>query len=204
MHCFVLWSFNACFNSRPHEEVDVCAGRIDLIVFTFQLTTSRRGRLRKAKTFLESKLFQLTTSRRGRLLICSSTRFDGMFQLTTSRRGRLRKAKTFLESKLFQLTTSRRGRRKEPPGGAQQPERFNSRPHEEVDWQVRKNTCKHIRFNSRPHEEVDCQTWFLLSFLVCFNSRPHEEVDCLLSSSIAAMYRFNSRPHEEVDYRNRR
>ena len=123
-----------CFNSRPHEEVD---GRLrwpfsvsvhvsthdltkrstaDRIApsgsYTFQLTTSRRGR----RTILKQNLqrqnsfnsrpheevdplafltpdivqpFQLTTSRRGRQLCrLLEPRAYHLFQLTTSRRGR--------------------------------------------------------------------------------------------------------------------
>ena len=36
------------------------------------------------------------------------------------------------------------------------PYHFNSRPHEEVDYQDQQDHQGYRHFNSRPHEEVDC------------------------------------------------
>ena len=101
---------NCHFNSRPHEEVD----GLWLIYWLFWL------------------IFQLTTSRRGRLRKWSILQCPGKFQLTTSRRGRLYQQSSVKARKSFQLTTSRRGRR--PSDSLYATSRdFNSRPHEEVD-----------------------------------------------------------------------
>ena len=144
------------FNSRPHEEVDAIAvfrlvslqdiSTHDLTkrstticnicrqTITFQLTTSRRGRLTvhmcvsniiqisthdltKRSTFAAlvfmaiSLIFQLTTSRRGRQLTQIKKDEDNEFQLTTSRRGRREVTQLEYNPIEFQLTTSRRGRR---------------------------------------------------------------------------------------------
>ena len=101
--------------------------------FVFQLTTSRRGRLRQIQNLQQSFPFQLTTSRRGRrlLLFCQPNPLMS-FQLTTSRRGRPR---------YFLLCTINFY--------------FNSRPHEEVDLQHTPFRIAICNFNSRPHEEVD-------------------------------------------------
>ena len=53
------------FNSLPHAEVDECSpGRYHRNLL-FQLTTSRRGRLKSGKHTIIHGIFQLTTSRRG-------------------------------------------------------------------------------------------------------------------------------------------
>ena len=53
------------FNSLPHAEVDECSpGRYHRNLL-FQLTTSRRGRLKSGKHTTIHGIFQLTTSRRG-------------------------------------------------------------------------------------------------------------------------------------------
>ena len=54
-------------------------------------------------------------------------------------------------------------------------------------------------FNSRPHEEVDYDALNLFFDLLSFNSRPHEEVDDDRPQAEDADRSFNSRPHEEVD-----
>ena len=123
-----------CFNSRPHEEVDVSfAGyrsaasgvsthdltkrstlsmRQSVMRLTFQLTTSRRGRLSISVIDLVALMFQLTTSRRGRRVPTTAyINQSNMFQLTTSRRGRLTFFNVIIKIFMFQLTTSRRGRR---------------------------------------------------------------------------------------------
>ncbi len=99
---------------------------------SFQLTTSRRGRLRYSTVTRSPVSFQLTTSRRGRPVLLLSLPYSFLFQLTTSRRGRLH-TPIFLQAAgyfnslphaevdlavesfngicgIFQLTTSRRGR----------------------------------------------------------------------------------------------
>ena len=55
----------------------------------------------------------------------------------------------------FQLTTSRGGRLR-PEQVRQCYLHFNSRPHEEVDYQDQQDHQGYRHFNSRPHEEVDC------------------------------------------------
>ena len=56
----------ARFNSRPHEEVDAMRIKYTKETISFQLTTSRRGRLISLDSDVISMAFQLTTSRRGR------------------------------------------------------------------------------------------------------------------------------------------
>ena len=56
------------FNSLPHAEVDGETMFVKLTSGIFQLTTSRRGRLRSVPLSLSGDSFQLTTSRRGRRL----------------------------------------------------------------------------------------------------------------------------------------
>ena len=100
---------------------------------------------------------------------------------------------------MFQLTTSRRGRHTLSRAAAWVIERFNSRPHEEVD---------HVPYDFT--EIMDVSTHDLTKrststfrstalYLGCFNSRPHEEVDDTASASAMVNACFNSRPHEEVD-----
>ena len=127
---------------------------------------------------LHPTTFQLTTSRGGRLLIIWYTsmlsvyfnsrpheevdhnnfcidHYLNAFQLTTSRGGRrpaLIRAALF--ALLFQLTTSRGGRPC-PLSTLQYWYYFNSRPHEEVDVPDVLVSRIQVYFNSRPHEEVD-------------------------------------------------
>ncbi len=61
-----------------------------------------------------------------------------VFQLTTSRRGRHSYAEAMAFAKAFQLTTSRRGRQHPVSICGKQGSCFNSRPHEEVDYQAPK------------------------------------------------------------------
>ena len=77
---------------------------------SFQLTTSRRGRLISLDSDVISMAFQLTTSRRGRHAFTMNCHITMKFQLTTSRRGRLCPSSKFTLFTMFQLTTSRRGR----------------------------------------------------------------------------------------------
>ena len=78
---------------------------------SFQLTTSRRGRLIQPRSVSDNPIFQLTTSRRGRrTLLQKQAPSTHNFQLTTSRRGRRCGAAPPQEILNFQLTTSRRGR----------------------------------------------------------------------------------------------
>ena len=99
---------------------------------------------RQTKKQLQQKLwktFQLTTSRRGRLSSCIAFFNFSAFQLTTSRRGRPRKKNLLSTSTTFQLTTSRRGRRSRslPRTGHRY---FNSLPHAEVDtFQELRSLC---------------------------------------------------------------
>ena len=128
-----LYVYSACFNSRPHEEVDgsKCTCYTSYGVSTHDLT--KRSTRSFCTSACGSPVFQLTTSRRGRR--CSATiaiLHISMFQLTTSRRGRLLVA-NWVECH----------------------KRFNSRPHEEVDCYTNMQELEQERFNSRPHEEVD-------------------------------------------------
>ena len=76
------------FNSRPHEEVDSCngdrEGRED--VSTHDLT--KRSTSCPFTHINRILVFQLTTSRRGRRRLWHPLHCHYMFQLTTSRRGR--------------------------------------------------------------------------------------------------------------------
>ena len=80
-------------------------------MLTFQLTTSRGGRLRKKLIIYIGSIFQLTTSRGGRHASHFFKTWRTKFQLTTSRGGRRYRHLPFLL----------------------RPRYFNSRPHEEVD-----------------------------------------------------------------------
>ena len=56
-----------------------------------------------------------------------------------------------------------------------------------------------ISFNSRPHKEVDINIRRGIPEIGTFNSRPHKEVDEQRSRAFQAGNTFNSRPHKEVD-----
>ena len=78
-----------CFNSRPHEEVDdgwICDNSVFILVSTHDLT--KRSTI-MMKIPIITWTFQLTTSRRGRLFLPAVSPARFVFQLTTSRRGRL-------------------------------------------------------------------------------------------------------------------
>ena len=84
--------------------------------------------------------------------------------------------RTTIRIGLFQLTTSRRGRRF-PPAGPRSSPHFNSRPHEEVDYDC-PVFCFVIYIST--HDLTKRSTPFAIRFpwfLWNFNSRPHEEVD---------------------------
>ena len=121
-----------CFNSRPHEEVDLAIAQCIHDLLPFQLTTSRRGRLLISHSRVYLLLSQLTTSRRGRhrffknvlLFFSFNSRpheevdYHGFFICLNNRNVSthdLTKRSTkillsFSELAMFQLTTSRRGR----------------------------------------------------------------------------------------------
>ena len=99
------------FNSRPHEEVDTDALNTTDFVPTFQLTTSRRGRLRCQFAFpvsVDISTHDLT--KRSTMIPVLYPLPPLTFQLTTSRRGRQTHTRLIV---IFRY--------------------FNSRPHEEVD-----------------------------------------------------------------------
>ena len=107
---FVFFARN--FNSRPHEEVDmilVASCLLYIAISTHDLT-------KRSTTIAEftgpRNVFQLTTSRRGRLRFPVFTAPCRIFQLTTSRRGRRFKVNWIDKAEEFQLTTSRRGRQR--------------------------------------------------------------------------------------------
>ena len=117
--------------------------KIPIITWTFQLTTSRRGRLFSLFVKWPSAIVS-THDLTKRSTFCTSSRLKlSMFQLTTSRRGRLLISHSRVYLLLSQLTTSRRGRH-----------RFF------------KNVLLFFSFNSRPHEEVDYH-----GFFICLNNR---------------------------------
>ena len=209
-----------CFNSRPHEEVDLAIAQCIHDLLPFQLTTSRRGRLLISHSRVYLLLSQLTTSRRGR------HRFFKNVLLFFSFNSRPHEEVDKILLKIVQPCL-----------------RFNSRPHEEVDLFNDDFSFSIFRFNSRPHEEVDALCITLAECAYCFNSRPHEEVDAeglerrrsayvsthdltkrstrvwgvhrpigafqlttsrrgrqgKRASSVRIRKSFNSRPHEEVD-----
>ena len=168
---------------------------------SFQLTTSRRGRLgrfsdmpisynisthdlTKRSTLIVSlyqiisMLFQLTTSRRGRQPVYCTAIYAFLFQLTTSRRGRLARLHNDNKASIFQLTTSRRGRLLSPRK-FQDIFHFNSRPHEEVDYRC--HSCRFLS-NISTHDLTKRSTepiYRSAIYIFNFNSRPHEEVDLL-------------------------
>ena len=148
-----------CFNSRPHEEVDEFDPQTWTITATFQLTTSRRGR--RSCLFYQSlgsyvSTHDLTKRSTVALRSAKTPYFVSTHDLT--------KRSTFCKCQQRKNTVC-----------------FNSRPHEEVDWQALSFFTFQYCFNSRPHEEVDIDTLFDRLSLRCFNSRPHEEVDLSLS-----------------------
>ena len=199
----LLLLYTSCFNSRPHEEVDLISARFGVVIVLFQLTTSRRGRPLYFSGSAGRNVFQLTTSRRGR-----RQRYKGICPVCGVSTHDLTKRSTFLRACLCLKRL-----------------RFNSRPHEEVDVFCSWPNAGHKCFNSRPHEEVDVRSWcpFRQQNVSthdltkrstrnkskpparnCFNSRPHEEVDIVCPSNPLQISRFNSRPHEEVDLQRRK
>ena len=166
------------FNSRPHEEVDLC--RIDN--YTCRCVSTHD--LTKRSTFLSF------------LTSCNSSRFnsrpheevDDYAQLSTD------------VSSLFQLTTSRRGRRLLHPLHLQYL-CFNSRPHEEVDLHCHQVIILIDRFNSRPHEEVDDILFFVFLRLHVSTHDLTKRSTHMIRLLILCQHCFNSRPHEEVDVR---
>ena len=81
-----------------------------IAAITFQLTTSRGGRLTSITITSYCPVFQLTTSRGGRQAPANMSTTLFYFQLTTSRGGRLTAYYGRKLVKTFQLTTSRGGR----------------------------------------------------------------------------------------------
>ena len=129
------------------------------------------------KTFFPYFVFQLTTSRRGRLRQIQNLQQSFPFQLTTSRRGRPR---YFLLCTINFYFNSRP--HEEVDAGSSEllhtHHHFNSRPHEEVDYVVIELQIIKSVFQlttSRRGRLAYSHDHFL--WLPNFNSRPHEEVD---------------------------
>ena len=76
---------------------------------------------------------------------------------------------------------------------------FNSRPHEEVDRQLRSIKCHRLHFNSRPREEVDISYCPRRAGLLLFQLTTSQGGRLIRSVNTANCLYFNSRPHEEVD-----
>ena len=148
---------NEHFNSRPHEEVDSAPPVARIIMETFQLTTSRRGRLcRNVATMPILLISTHDLTKRSTVSSSSTSSACNLFQLTTSRRGR--PFPNIPACRNAYISTHDLTKR--------------STVHA---WKV---VGTALYFNSRPHEEVDDRHAVILAYLRYFNSRPHEEVDC--------------------------
>ena len=185
----------------------------------FQLTTSRRGRHFRPRNYSFRTIFQLTTSRRGRLYHLQAYRISIFLSTHDLTKRSTIKIHVISDRLYFQLTTSRRGRRNHVNLYKQRLS-FNSRPHEEVDEDVKRAGEKRKTFNSRPHEEVDLgdthkSLYFHLSTHDLTKRSTYYSAAALIYSTFqlttsrrgrrgTALSRkyllsFNSRPHEEVD-----
>ena len=173
---FLFRNLDSCFNSRPHEEVDMrFLSQLHIIsVSTHDLTKRSTLTLLWREWF---KMFQLTTSRRGRpflkLLIqtCNCVSTHDLTKRSTA----------------------------SADGSKMQVRCFNSRPHEEVDdeyvkTQLRNTVSTHdlTKRSTNAHLLDQNQRYVSTHDLtkrstpiqsiqphshICFNSRPHEEVD---------------------------
>ena len=190
---------------------------------TFQLTTSRRGRLvtvrcttrlyglsthdlTKRSTIIPdmlpdmSTLFQLTTSRRGRPQ-CGGLA-DGMddFQLTTSRRGRPLQDYDACISRSFQLTTSRRGRRHHIFSHTSR-ERLST--HDLTKRSTSSDTGAREALMLSTHDltkRSTCRLIWVLFHQTDLSTHDLTKRSTHTRSEIADCLKpFNSRPHEEVD-----
>ena len=124
------------------------------------------------------RTFQLTTSRRGRLVDIDGLPILDTFQLTTSRRGRRRYAAVWYRRKRFQLTTSRRGRRRSLSRLLLRFLNFNSLPHAEVDGLENNDGGNTMIFQlTTSRRGRRCLHNTLAVLFVHFNSLPHAEVD---------------------------
>ena len=134
-----------------------------VLLYTFQLTTSRRGRqVSSAVLACRERQFQLTTSRRGRLHGIGNALTRMYFNSLPHAEVDYTPYPMIGILTPFQLTTSRRGRR-----------------------------CSQVAilsptfyFNSLPHAEVDCVRFSYLPNQAYFNSLPHAEVDSNLSQNL--------------------
>ena len=214
-------SFYKHFNSHPHEEDDILLEMNYIIIWRFQLTSSRRGWHGKYwKTFW---ILYISTH------ILTKRMTEAI--MTKNRESRI---STHILTKRM---TGRSGRVR------QEEEHFNSHPHEEDDFGMPKNSPRISYFNSHPHEEDDMvgQSYVLhniisthiltkrmtdsnviiFCFTDYFNSHPHEEDDntliCMITSvaifqltssrrgwpvpitGSSWLRNFNSHPHEEDD-----
>ena len=143
------------FNSRPHEEVD----------------RMLHPSLRNIRHFNSRPHKKVDRNRK------SGSSVGIIFQLTTSRRGRREKNTAMTEWNPFQLTTSR-GDRLEPTSlPLAMCDHFNSRPHEEIDKDLRV-ALWHLVIST--HEEIDSPELDGSVWTTHFNSRPRKEVDNVL------------------------
>ena len=99
------------------------------VSFTFQLTTSRKGRHIETGRIRHMIVFQLTTSRKGRLTPTAFWNAVEIFQLTTSRKGRRLADGDTVIDKTFQLTTSRKGRQQFVTKSMDINHRFHNKSH---------------------------------------------------------------------------
>ena len=173
----MIWdSDQVHFNSRPHEEVDwrsiqkLCRQHIsthDLTkrstqrlpvnqpCITFQLTTSRRGRLHGRNS--NHHVPTISTHDLTKRSTCRVAAIDHNCYFNS----RPRKEVDFLGGKLstpsvpFQLTTSQGGRHQQDEIKNWYLKDFNSRPRKEVDHNLLFRIRLSLYFNSRPRKEVD-------------------------------------------------
>ena len=121
------------FNSRPHEEVDCCGNAIskNVSVSTHDLTKRSTDYLAAGSQTKRVSTHDLTKrSTRGSTIGCTAT----LFQLTTSRRGRLFALRPALPEKHVSThDLTKRSTRKPRIQDYATAKCFNSRPHEEVD-----------------------------------------------------------------------
>ena len=142
-----------------------------LHIISFQLTTSRRGRLRyfvRTKRLINISTHDLT--KRSTFIAHAPTMLCELFQLTTSRRGRQKEWKQYMDTV-----------------------NFNSRPHEEVDKLSSSSFLLKIYFNSRPHEEVD---WNYCCRVVIFYISTHDLTKRSTSFRLTNVCTYPISPHD--------
>ena len=186
----------------------------------FQLTTSRRGRLRSWRTLLQSVYFnsrpheEVDSTKQIKLIKISISTHD------LTRRSTLKHFLKLSYFGVFQLTTSRGGRQK---CGGHQGKRLEISTHDLTRRSTPLFCIKLIIMQISTHDLTRRSTIISIHTNVytfisthdltrrstCrggrkagkrhFNSRPHEEVDQSFTLMVRLRLYFNSRPHEEVD-----